>query len=98
MSHTRGDAALSGGQPRYYLRDREQQVQENIGETLDWDCLDSQEGTRTSLYFPSNMRIGEEERWPEVQQWFVEALGKVRETFDPHLLECKAMLDEGEFD
>ena len=68
---------------------------------MDWDCLDSQEGTRTSrisLYFPSNMRIGEEERWSEVQQWFVEALGKVRDTFDPHLSECKAMLDEGEFD
>ena len=81
-----------------YLFDRKQQIEENVGDALEWDRLDNRKGSRISLYFPSNMRIGEEERWPEVQQWFVEALGKVRETFDPHLSECKAMLDEGEFD
>ena len=41
------------------------------------------------------MRISEEEKWLEVQQWIVEVLRKVRETFDPHIEYCEMMLEEG---
>ena len=80
------------------LHDQKHAIEEAVGEALEWDRLEHRQASRISVYFPSNMTTDEEERWEEVQQWLVEMLGKVRNAFDPHLSDCKAMLEQGDFD
>ena len=78
-----------------HLHNQQGQIEEAVGEGLDWDRLDDRRASRISLYFPGNMEIGEEKRWPEVQRWLVEMLGKVRDKFNPYLADCKTMLESG---
>lgn len=78
-----------------YLHDEKQLIERAIREESERDRQDDRQESRISFYFPSNMRVSEEERWPEVQQWLVEVLRKVRETFDPHIEHCEMMLEAG---
>ena len=80
-----------------HLHNQKGEIEEAVGEGLEWDRLDDRRASRISLYFPGNMEIGEEERWPEVREWLVQTLGKVRDVFNPHLEDCKTMLESGGF-
>ena len=77
-----------------YLYDRKKRIEKEIGEALEWDRLDDNKWSRVTLR--SVKKINEEEQWAEVQQWFVDALGKLRDTFDPHLESCRATFDNTE--
>ena len=65
------------------LHDRRQEIQEAVGENLDWDRLDNKKAARISLYYPDKIRVTDEERWPEAREWLVEAMGRMRAAFNP---------------
>ena len=65
------------------LKDQKQQMAQVVGEELDWDRLDGKRASRISLYFPEEIQITDEDRWPEARAWLVQAMGKMRTAFDP---------------
>ena len=74
-----------------YLRTQEQQIEEDIGEKLKWEPLGDSKGARITL--PSTKEARDEDQWSEAQQWFVDALGRMRNTFDRRLKNYGATLD-----
>ena len=60
-------------------------LKEMFGEDLAWKRLDGNKISRISLYFPGEIRIGDEKQWPEAQAWLIEVLGKLQGAFDPVL-------------
>ena len=65
------------------LQDQKQQIEQSIGEPLEWDRSDDIRLSRISLYFNGDMRITDEDRWPPAMKWLVSAMGKMREVFGP---------------
>ena len=65
------------------LHDRKQEIEEAVGESLDWDGLDNKKAARISLYYPDEIQVTDEERWPEAREWLVEAMGRMRDAFNP---------------
>ena len=73
------------------LRDRKQQIEQAVGEELQWDSLDNSRASRISLYFPDDIQIADEDRWPEARAWLVQAMGKMRAAFDPVIKELQGL-------
>lgn len=69
------------------LHEQRKRIEQSVGEELDWDRLDDNQGSRISLYFPDEIRVTDEQRWPEVQPWLVQAMGRMRDAFNPVLVE-----------
>ena len=69
------------------LHSQKERVVATVGECLDWDPLDHRQASRISLYFGDEIRVTEEERWPEAREWLIDALGRMRDAFDPVLKE-----------
>ena len=69
------------------LHGRKEQIEESVGESLDWDRLDARRASRISLYYPDEIRVSDEERWPVARSWLVDAMGRMRNAFDPPLRE-----------
>ena len=69
---------------------RKQQIEEAVDETLEWSRLDSKRASRVSLYFPEEIQVTDEERWPKALSWLVEAMGRMRDAFNPALQELQA--------
>ena len=69
------------------LHEKKQQIEQAVGKPLDWDRLDHRRASRISLYFPDEIRITDEERWPEARTWLVQAMGNMRNAFNPILEE-----------
>lgn len=65
------------------LRDCKQQIEQAVGEELDWDRLDDKRASRISLYFPKEIGIDDKDRWSEAQAWLIQAMGKMRTAFNP---------------
>ena len=62
-------------------------IEEKAGGELDWDRIDHRRASRISLYYPHEIRVTDEERWPDALPWLVEAMGRMRDAFDPVLQE-----------
>ena len=62
-----------------------EQIEKDVGEDLEWDRMDDRRGSRASLYFPDEIRVTDEERWPDARSWLVEAMGRMRDAFNPAL-------------
>ena len=60
-------------------------VRGELGEEPKWERLDDRKISRICLHFPEELRIGDEEQWAGAQAWLVEALGRLRDAFDPVL-------------
>ena len=71
------------------LRKMQGQIEQEVGEELDWDRLDDKQASRSSLYFPDTIRVTDEERWPEAREWLIQAMGRMRAAFDPVLQELQ---------
>ena len=72
------------------LHRRKEQMEKTVGEDLEWDRKDDKRASRVSIYFPHEIRVGDEERWPEALPWLVEAMGRMRDAFDPVLQELQS--------
>ena len=68
-----------------------QQIEQAVGEELEWNPLDSRRASRISLYFPDDIQIADEDRWPEARAWLVQAMGKMRAAFDPVIKELQGL-------
>ena len=69
------------------LFERKEAIEAAVGESLEWDCSVGKRSVRNSLYFPSPIRVREKDRWPEARSWLIEALGRMRDAFDPVIAE-----------
>ena len=67
------------------LHEKKQQIEQAVGEALDWERLDNVRKSSVSLSFPNEIRITDEHRWPEARSWLVQAMGKMRDAFNPVL-------------
>ena len=63
------------------LHRRKAQLEEAVGKSLDWERIDDKRGSRIALYFPETIRVSDEERWSEAQEWLIDAMGKMRDAF-----------------
>ena len=72
------------------LHEKRRRIEQTVGEELDWDRLDDKQSSRISLYFPDEIRVTEEQRWPEVRTWLVQAMGRMRDALNPVLAELRA--------
>lgn len=43
-----------------------------------------------SLYDPDEIRVTDEERWLDALSWLVDAMGRIRDAFNPALRELRA--------
>ena len=68
---------------------RKEQIEKAVGEVLEWSRLDNRRASRVSIYFPHEIRVSDEERWPEALLWLVEAMGRMRDAFNPALQELQ---------
>ena len=71
------------------LLEKKARIEQSVGEALDWDRLDNRKRSRISLYFPGEIKVADEERWPEARDWLIQAMGKMRAAFDPVLQELQ---------
>ena len=72
------------------LREKREQIEQAVCEELEWDDhVDRGRASRISLYFPDEIRVTDEERWPEARDWLIQAMGKMRAAFDPALQELR---------
>ena len=69
------------------LHRRKKRIEATVGECLVWDRLDNIKRSRISLYFRGFIQVTEEERWPEAREWLIDALGRMRDAFNPVLEE-----------
>ena len=69
------------------LHEKKKEMEQAVGDSLDWDRLDHRRASRISLYFPDEIRITDEERWTDARTWLVQAMGKMRNAFNPVLEE-----------
>ena len=58
------------------LQRRKREIEQAVGQELEWERLEGNRRSRISLYFPDDIRITDEERWPEAQAWLIKAMGK----------------------
>ena len=72
------------------LHRRKERMEKAVGEALDWDRLDDKRGSRISLYFPDDIRVTEYERWPGAREWLIDAMGRMRDAFDPVIQDLEA--------
>ena len=69
------------------LHEKQQQIEEVVGEGLAWERLDGKRAPRIALYFPTEIRVADEQRWPDARAWLIQAMGKMRDAFSPVLRE-----------
>lgn len=70
------------------LHERRDSIEKKIGEELTWDSLEGKKAARISLCLSdTRITVNERDRWTEVHTLFVDALGRMREAFTPHLEE-----------
>ena len=72
------------------LREKQGQIEHAVGDDLAWERRGPHRASRISLYFPTGIRVTDEERWPEARDWLIQAMGKMRAAFDPVLEELRA--------
>ena len=71
------------------LHDRRQEIEEVVGESLDWDRLNQKQAARISLYYPDEIRVTDEDHWPKAREWLVEAMGRMQDAFNPAIKDLR---------
>ena len=77
------------------LHRRKKRIEATVGECLVWERLDNIDDSGAyvikrssiSLYFGGFIQITDEERWLEARKWLIDALGRMRDAFNPVLKE-----------
>ena len=72
------------------LHRRKEQIEKAVGEALEWNRLDNKRASRASIYYPDEIRVTDEKLWPDALSWLVEAMGRMRDAFNPVLQELQA--------
>ena len=68
------------------LHQQKDQLEKVVGDNLEWERKCANRKSTIELWFPSYpIEVVEKERWPEAKQWLLDALGRLRDAFDPML-------------
>ena len=67
------------------LRERRGEIEEQFGEELEWERLESRRASRIASYYQDDIRVEERDRWPELRTWAIERLGALREALRSHV-------------
>ena len=67
------------------LRERRGAIEEQFGEELEWERLESRRASRIASYYQDDIRVEERDRWPELRTWAIERLGTLREALQSHV-------------
>lgn len=67
------------------LMERREGIEEQFGEELEWERLESKKASRIACYFRDDVRVEERDRWPDVRNWAIDRLGPLREALQPHV-------------
>ena len=72
-----------------HLHGQKERIEKTVSEELHWEeTVNDGKGraSRISLYFPDDIRVVEgKPRWPQALDWLIDAMGRMRDTFDPEL-------------
>ena len=67
------------------LKSRRDEIEGRFGDELEWSPLDRKRASRVSSYFPDSFAFDDEHLWPQVCDWAVPTLGRLRAAIDPLL-------------
>lgn len=67
------------------LRQDREDIEAKYGSSLEWDPIPSKNACRIASYFPQDAQVTERDQWPQVREWAVEHLGKLRAAFAPYI-------------
>lgn len=60
-------------------------VETDFGQSLEWEPLEGRKASRVAVYFPETVTVEDKERWPDLRDWAIDALGRLRDALHPHL-------------
>ena len=63
----------------------QRKMRAKFGQNLKWERLDDKKISRICLYFQGELHVRDMGQWPGALVWLVEALGDLRDAFDPFL-------------
>lgn len=68
-----------------WLHDKREDIDRAINQPVEWDRLDAKRACRISVYFPGEdeVRVSDEERWPDLLDWMVPVLCDLKDAIDP---------------
>ena len=67
------------------LKERHGEVEEQFGEKLHWEDLETGKASRIASYYRDDIRVEERDRWPELRTWAIERLGALRKALQSHV-------------
>ena len=67
------------------LEEHRTDIETAFGEPLEWSPLEDKRASRVSVYFPAEITIKDEDRWPDAHAWMVPTLGRLRSAVEPVL-------------
>ena len=67
------------------LMERRGGIEEQFGEELEWERLESKRASQIACYFRDDVRVEERDRWPDVRNWAIDRVGPLREALQPHV-------------
>ncbi len=66
-----------------WLEGQRDAIDAAVGDDVKWDRIDGKGACRIAVHFPADIRVAEEDRWPELIDWAVDAMGAMKDAFDP---------------
>lgn len=61
-------------------------IEARIGEPLEWDPLEQNQGCRIASYYSDDVSVDDRDRWAEVRVWAVGRMGDFRDAFRSHIV------------
>lgn len=66
------------------LQSREH-IEAEYGESLEWEPLPRSRACRIASYYQDDAVLAQREQWPDIRDWAVGHLGKLKAAFDPYI-------------
>ena len=60
-------------------------IETAFGDTLEWERLDTRRASRIASYYPDDVGVHTRDKWPDVREWTLDHLGRLREAMQPHI-------------
>lgn len=61
------------------LMTRREEIEDQFGENLEWELLESSRASRIASYYQDDIGVEERDHWPDLRAWAIERLGTLRE-------------------
>ena len=61
-------------------------IEARIGESLEWDPLEQNQGCRIASYYADDVSVEDRDRWADIRDWAIRRMGAFRDAFRPHIV------------